>query len=49
MNRELLEKRLVELVEQRDQMIANINLVLGAIQDCEYWLSQIDEPQQPEE
>ncbi len=50
MNKELLEKRILELQENRKSHTdnikhseANINAIVGAIQDCEHWLSVIDE------
>lgn len=47
--REAIEARLADLKAQRDQLIANINACGGAIQDCEYWLSQLDAPAQGDE
>jgi septal ring factor EnvC (AmiA/AmiB activator) len=53
-NREELEKRLEQLkVEQAQvqanlvQLQANLNAYLGAIQDCEYWINQL-EVQEPD-
>jgi hypothetical protein len=37
-------KRKEELEQQRIQLIANLNAVVGAMQDCEYWLGQFDKP-----
>jgi len=38
MNRESIETRLLELQKQLEQVQANGNALLGAIQDCNYWL-----------
>jgi hypothetical protein len=32
-----------ELDQQRLQYIANLNAVVGAIQDCDYWIAKLDE------
>jgi hypothetical protein len=42
MNKELIEKRLLELQKQLEQIQANGNATVGAIQECKYWLSQMD-------
>ncbi len=46
MNRESIEKRLAELRQELDRIQANGNALIGAIQDCEYWLSQMDKSEQ---
>lgn len=43
MNREQIETRLEELRKELLQLTANANAVNGAIQDCEFWLVQLDE------
>jgi len=42
--REQIEARRAELDSQRAALEGQINAVLGAIADCDYWLSQLDEP-----
>lgn len=42
MNKEAIEKRLAELKEQLKSVEANGNALVGAIQDCEYWLAQLN-------
>ena len=37
--KELLQKRLAELQQGREQAIANVNAFNGAISECEYWLN----------
>jgi hypothetical protein len=39
--REAIEKRLASLQKDRDQMIATLTTIDGAIIDCKYWLDQI--------
>ena len=46
--REAVEKRLAMLKHQKDEMLqqienlsANVNAYNGAIQDCEHWLQQL--------
>lgn len=38
MNKEAIEKRISELRKTLEQLQANGNAVIGAIQECEYWL-----------
>ena len=38
---EKLQQRIEELKAQREQAIANANAYAGAIQECEYWITQI--------
>ena len=40
MTKELFEKRLAELQKQLEQIQANGNATLGAIQECKYWLDK---------
>jgi len=42
MTREQIEARLAQLRNDLQQIYANANAVSGAIQDCEYWLAQLD-------
>lgn len=42
-DKEKLEVRIAELQKQLDQVTANGNAIVGAIQDCEYWLSQLEQ------
>jgi hypothetical protein len=38
----MVETRRTALVQQRDDLIGQVNACLGAIQDCEYWITQIE-------
>ena len=42
MDKETIGKRLAALKEQLKQIEANGNALVGAIQDCEYWLAEIE-------
>ena len=42
MDKELVQQRLQQLKTEREQMVANIHAYDGGIQDCEYWLSVLD-------
>lgn len=46
MNKENLDKRLKDLNDLRVQKLAEVNAVEGAIQDCLYWISEIDKTQE---
>lgn len=41
--KEALGGRLVELQQQREQAIANVNAISGAIQECQYWIAWLKE------
>lgn len=45
MNKESIEKRLAELRKLLDQTQANGNAIVGAMQECNYWLAQIEKEQ----
>ena len=46
--KDMLEQRLFELKNKQEQLIADLNVVTGALKDCEYWLSVFDKPEQTE-
>lgn len=41
MTKEQIEKRIADLQKQLGHAQANGNALVGAIQDCEYWLAQL--------
>jgi hypothetical protein len=43
MDKETIEKRLTELKKSLEQVTANGNALVGAIQECEYWLKRAEE------
>ena len=47
MDKEAIEARLAELRKALEQVQAQGNGLVGAIQDCEYWLKKLEE--KPEE
>jgi hypothetical protein len=48
--REKLEARRKMLSEQFEKLSADRNATLGALQDCNYWIAQLDAPEsQPTE
>ena len=40
-------QRLDELRRRREQMLANVNALNGAIEDCLHWLGKFDEAEKP--
>jgi prefoldin subunit 5 len=42
--REAIEARLQQLQQEATEIRANLNAYEGAIQDCQYWLAQLDPP-----
>ena len=44
MTKDLVQKRKQELEQQRVQTIATLNAIEGAVQDCDYWLKQLEPP-----
>jgi hypothetical protein len=42
MDREKLEKRKADLLASLEQLKANMIATDGAIQECNYWLAQLD-------
>jgi hypothetical protein len=43
----MIEARRRELEARRDQALADLNALAGALQDCEYWLTQVAETGPP--
>ena len=41
MSKELIEKRKTDLIQGLEQKRAEMNAFVGAIQDCDYWLSEL--------
>ena len=42
-NREQIEARLAQLRSDKVELVANVHAINGALQDCEYWLTQLEE------
>jgi hypothetical protein len=48
MNEAALKARIELLTAQARQMEQNIHAIGGAIQDCQYWLTQLDQTNAPD-
>ena len=46
MSLEAFKKRLKELEVAKDQGIANVNAIAGAIQECQFWISTMTKPEE---
>ena len=42
---ELIQERIATLTAERERIVANANALSGAIQDCQYWLEVLTQPQ----
>ena len=49
MDKETILKRIELLRKEREITIANVNAYNGAIQEAEYWLKQLDKPEDKKE
>ena len=47
-NKELIEARKKELIESKQNLIDQINAHNGALADCDYWLSFLEQSEQKE-
>lgn len=43
LNKEEIQKRRAELEQNRVQALANANAFAGAVQDCDHWLSILEQ------
>ena len=43
MDKEKIEARMIELQQMLKQIEANGNAALGAIEECKYWLGQLEQ------
>lgn len=48
MNETALKARIEALTAQARQMEQNIHAIGGAIQDCQYWLTQLEQTNAPD-
>ena len=44
MNKEQIQDRIKKLENEREQLKATLLAYEGAIQDCNYWLQELDKP-----
>ena len=49
MNAEVIKARIELLTAQARQMEQNIQAISGAIQDCQYWLTQLEAKNAPDQ
>lgn len=42
MTREAIQERLAKLSAEKDQAVATVNALIGAMQDCQFWLAQLE-------
>ena len=47
MDKEKIEARIAELQQSLKQLEANGNAMLGAIEECKYWLAQLEQAEKP--
>lgn len=40
--REKLLARIADLESQKEAAVAQINAIMGAIQDCQFWIAQLE-------
>lgn len=48
LTQELIEQQKLSYIQKRDQLMNDIAAYNGAIQDCDYWLSQLEAPKPDE-
>lgn len=44
MTPEKLQERIAAHMKQRDNLIANLHAIEGAVQEAEYWLKELEAP-----
>ena len=49
MNKEQLIARINLLSQEAEQLRNNLTATVGAIQDCNYWLAELEKPAEPVE
>ena len=49
MTKETIEKRIIDLQKEQSQMTANLHAVMGAIKDCQFWLTELAKEETPKE
>jgi len=42
MTKEEIQRRKGELIDNREKVMGQANALTGAIQDCDYWLAQLE-------
>ena len=49
MTEQQIKDRIIDLTNQGKQMEVNLVAIQGAIQDCQWWLTQLESKDAPEE
>jgi chaperonin cofactor prefoldin len=44
MNKEAINKHIETLMNQGKQLEVQLHMINGALQDCNYWLAELDKP-----
>ena len=43
-SKEVIEARIADLIKREQALRADLNAVTGALQDCGYWMAQLEKP-----
>jgi hypothetical protein len=49
MNKEAIQKQIETLMAQGKQMEVQLHMINGALQDCNYWLAELEKQDAPQE
>jgi hypothetical protein len=49
MNKEAIQKQIETLMAQGKQMEVQLHMINGALQDCNYWLAELEKQNAPQE
>ena len=49
MNKEAINKQIETLMTQGKQLEVQLHMINGALQDCQYWLKELEKQDAPEE
>ena len=49
MNKEAINKHIETLMTQGKQLETQLHMINGALQDCNYWLAELDKQAEPTE
>ena len=49
MTKEKLLAKIAELEQRKAQLLANGNAINGAIEECKYWLAELEKPEKEPE
>ena len=49
MDKEKIEKRIKSLEAAKEQMIANLNAIIGSINECKFWIEELSREDKEQE